>query len=535
MTRYGRRIRRGALGVVLAATLIASTLMMVPGAQQALLEPANAATAPALSEIPTGAGSHGYPYDAATTIASFPGAATLNLASYGYAEREFKMSGTTNIYGQSGFWGSNGQWNVSVTQSNVPYTTRLLVRYPTNPAKFNGTVVVEWLNDTTGGDQDPVWSEIYQQALTDGYAYVGVTAQTPGMNELKNWDSQRYGSLGDSNDGQSYDIFTQAAQVARSNGATLFGGLNPTRVIGVGDSQSAFRVDTYVNAMQPRTHAFNAFMAVGRAAVAAPIGSGLIMALPFPVYIRADNTTPFMQLNMEGDLEEFADTYARQADNTYLRTWELPGAAHIDLHEGLYEANTISRENPQLTAPKCVLGVVSNNATLPDDMPVYELEDAALSALEKWLAQGVSAPHGSQVSTNPFFFNTVNRDQYGNALGGIRLPEIQAPTQTFSAINFSAPTQESLSLAGIESTLFNIFNTLETGAITDTTLRNEGLCLLEGYYTPFSSTTLHSLYSSHSVYVSKYTAAAQAALSAGFLTQLDYNQSVAAAQAASIP
>ena len=167
---------------------------------------------PRSREIPPGSGSHGYPYDAVPTTASFPGAPTINLASYGYAEREFTMSGTTSIYRQSGFWGPNGRWGVSVAQSNVPYTTRLLVRYPTDPAKFNGTVVVEWLNDTTGGDQDPVWSEIYNQALSQGYAYVGVTAQTAGMNELKAWDAQRYGALGDSNDGQSYDIFSQAAR-----------------------------------------------------------------------------------------------------------------------------------------------------------------------------------------------------------------------------------------------------------------------------------------------------------------------------------
>ena len=61
------------------------------------------------------AGSHGYPYDAVPVKPSFPGAPTINLAHFGYAEREFTMSGTTNIYQQSGFWGSNGMWNVSVT------------------------------------------------------------------------------------------------------------------------------------------------------------------------------------------------------------------------------------------------------------------------------------------------------------------------------------------------------------------------------------------------------------------------------------
>ena len=149
------------------------------------------------------------------------------------------MSGTTSIFRQSGWWGPDGRWGVSVAQSNVPYKTRLLVRYPTDPAKFNETVVVEWLNDTTGGDQDPVWSEIYNEVLSAGYAYVGVYAQTGSMNELKVWDSARYGSLGDSGDGPSYDIFSQAAQVVRADSTTVLGGLVPRTVIGAGDSQSA--------------------------------------------------------------------------------------------------------------------------------------------------------------------------------------------------------------------------------------------------------------------------------------------------------
>ena len=101
------------------------------------------------------------------------------------------------------------------------------------------------------------------------------------MSDLKTWDPQRYGALGDSNNGQSYDIFTQAAQVVKADSATVLGGLTPRRLIGAGDSQSAFRVDTYVNAIQPLTHAFNGFLAVGRAVTAAPLGNGLISTSPF--------------------------------------------------------------------------------------------------------------------------------------------------------------------------------------------------------------------------------------------------------------
>jgi hypothetical protein len=535
-----RRLRaRGFLGSAIAGALVVSALVVVPGmAASAPFPPPVRHLAsgplPAVTPVPAHAGSHGYPYDAVPARSSFPGAPTINLAHFGYTEREFKMSGTTNIYQQSGFWGSNGMWNVSAAQSNVPYTTRLLVRYPTNPAKFNGTVVVEWLNDTTGGDQDPVWSEIYHEVLSQGYAYVGVSAQTGSMVEDKTWDPQRYGSLGDSNDGQSYDIFSQAAQVARADTAQLLGGLHPTTVIGAGDSQSAFRVATYYNAIQPLSHAFDGFLAIGRGVLAAPIGSGLVAFSPFPALIRTDSTTPFLQIETEGDIEELGFAFARQPDNAHLRTWELAGAAHIDLHEGLYEAGTILRENPQLTAPQCVFGVMANGATQPDNMGVFELEDSALVAMRRWITQGVAPPSGNQITTTPFF-NIVERDQYGNALGGIRLPDINVPTETYSAINFSQPSQESLSPSQLMTTLENIFTTLMTGVITDPTLRAEGLCLLEGFYTPFGQATLQSLYPTHAAYVSQFTAAAQADLAAGFLTRYDYNQAVKAAQAAPIP
>ncbi len=358
----------GIVGSALALCIAASLLFLTPSVaavgspgspdRQSAARHSAAGALPKLTVIPPGAGSHGYPYDAVPTTPSFPGAPTINLAADGYVEREFTMAGTANIYRQSGLWGPNGRWGVSVSQNNLPYTTRLLVRYPKNPSKFNGTVVVEWLNDTTGGDQDPVWSEVYRQVLSQGYAYVGVTAQTPGMNELKAWDPARYGALGDSNDGQSYDIFTQAAEVVRADSATLLGGLHPKTVIGAGDSQSAFRVDTYVNAIQPVSHAFNGFLAIGRSVFAAPIGSGLVSFFPAPAYVRTDNTTPFIQINTEGDIEELGAALIRQPDNAYLRTWELAGAAHIDLHEGLYEGATIQREEPQVAAPNCVFGVV---------------------------------------------------------------------------------------------------------------------------------------------------------------------------------
>jgi hypothetical protein len=497
-----------------------------------------------VTPIPATAGQHGYPYDAVPAVPAIPQAPSINLAALGYVEQEYQVSGGTTVYQQSGLWLSDGRWAASVAQRNVPYTTRLLVRYPTNPAKFNGTVVVEWLNDTTGGDQDPVWSELYSQLLNKGYAYIGVTAQTAGMSDLKTWDATRYGKLGDSNDGQSYDIFTQAAQLVRTANATVLGGLVPKKVIGAGDSQSAFRVDTYVDAVQPLTHAFDGFLAVGRAVVPAPIGGGLVAASPFPALIRTDNTAPMIQLNTQGDILELDDGVARQPDNAFLRTWELAGAAHIDSHEASYEVETIAREQPSVPIPKCALGTpITGTGTVLDginqvnNMPLFEVEDAALAGLQRWLTAGTAPSHGQAISTTSVFglFDLPNLDSNGNALGGIRLPEIQAPTEMYSPINVAQGSVNDLNPITIFNELISSLTTLSTGSINNDAVRTSGLCLLSGYFTPFSATTLHQLYPTHASYVAKYTAAANADVAAGFLTPEDAAVAIANAQSAPIP
>src|SRR5262249_55229925 len=325
------------------------------------------------------------------------------------------------------------------------------------------------------------------EALNQGYAYVGVTAQATGVNDLKNWDPARYGSLSASSDGQAYDILSQAAQTVAANYSTVLGGLKPGELIGSGDSQSAFRVDTYLNAFQPLSKAYNGFFAVGRYAGASPLAGGIIPTPPTPVDIRTDTTAPSIQLNTEGDVEELDSYLARQPDNNALRTWEVAGASHIDEHEAEYELATIARESPTLPPVKCSFGIVSNlGLHEADNMPVWEAEDATLADLQRWLTTGSQPPHGNQIPLNPFFYNTILRDQYGNALGGTRLPDIQAPTETYSAINVAEP----------ETTLnLNALNEIFASAIGESSeiapsQRASGLCLLSGFATPFTESTL---------------------------------------------
>src|SRR5262249_21381648 len=73
------------------------------------------------------------------------------LSDAGYVEEEFFLSGTASSYQADGNWAQDGMWTATADQT-ADYTTRALVRRPTDPAKFNGTVLVEWLNVSGGAD-----------------------------------------------------------------------------------------------------------------------------------------------------------------------------------------------------------------------------------------------------------------------------------------------------------------------------------------------------------------------------------------------
>ena len=80
---------------------------------------------------------------------------TVDLGPLGFTEEEFFFSGTTSV---------------------GPYTSRMLVRRPQDPRRFNGTVIVEWLNASSGFDIDVDYLSVLPLMQREGYAYVGVTS-----------------------------------------------------------------------------------------------------------------------------------------------------------------------------------------------------------------------------------------------------------------------------------------------------------------------------------------------------------------------
>src|SRR6266540_5546495 len=78
----------------------------------------------------------------------------VNLKRAGYVQHEYAASGTATSYTATAPLSSDGLWSFA-PDTQAPYRTRVLVRQPVDPARFSGTVVVEWLNVSGGVDADP--------------------------------------------------------------------------------------------------------------------------------------------------------------------------------------------------------------------------------------------------------------------------------------------------------------------------------------------------------------------------------------------
>ena len=88
-----------------------------------------------------------------TSKISFVGSTLFPLAPLGYEQKEFFLSGTADSYTSKAPLSTNGQWDAT-TATKAPYTTRVVVYRPIDPKRFDGTVVVEWLNVTGGVGTD---------------------------------------------------------------------------------------------------------------------------------------------------------------------------------------------------------------------------------------------------------------------------------------------------------------------------------------------------------------------------------------------
>jgi hypothetical protein len=433
-------------------------------------------------------------------------------SSVGYTQSEYFLSGTATSYAPATPLGSSGQWQVAPA-ATAPYTTRIVVDRPANPARFNGTVIVEWLNVTAGLDTAAEWVYGHTQLIRDGYAWIGVSAQQAGVGELKAADPVRYAALSHPGDSYSYDIFSQAGQAIRDDSAQILG-LTPRTVLAEGESQSAFRLTTYIDAIQPLAHVYGGFLVHSRQGTAAPLSQSPQAAVSAPsvVYFRQDVGVPVLAVQTETDVLSPLLNYlpATQPDTSGFRLWEIAGTAHADDYQTtLGPADTGSgttdvQELSSMLSPPA--GTPAFGCSLPINTgEEHYVIDSAEVALNRWVTAGIppASPPLLDVSTSgatPAFVTDSN----GNALGGIRTPAVEVPVATLSGLGNSG------------SGPFGFF------------------CSLFGTTTPFSTAKLAALYPTHAQFAAKWTVATLVDAAGGFITPADARQLIAAAQASGV-
>jgi hypothetical protein len=447
-------------------------------------------TGPVASNAAPGDPAHDYPFFAALE----------DLRARGYVEQEYFFAGTANRYETPD--GATGK----AIDGNHKYRTRLIVRRPVDPKTFNGTVIVEWNNVTSGHDLDIDWYQIHDHLIRSGYAWVGVTAQRIGVEALKVWNKDRYGSLdvtdGSSiaNDALSYDVFADVGRAARApRGADFLGGLKPRRVFATGHSQSSARLATYLNSVHPLDPVFDAVILHGG-------GSR----------IRTDLTIKVWKLNSETDVI-IGQGAVRQPDTDNFRTWEVAGDSHVDTQFIASRSKLAARDGnpiaPGFTpglrggsdaaapAPQLAAGASPCDQPPYSDVPFYQVMAAALDHLVMWVKAGKAPPTAPSIDiTSAGPPAAIARDADGNSAGGgIRLARLAVPIAVNTGQN-SGP----------------------------------GFCRLYGSHVDFDQTKLASQYPTHAQYVAAVRAATEKNLKAGYILRPDADATIAAAEKSAI-
>jgi hypothetical protein len=402
-----------------------------------------------------------------------------DLAAHGYAETEHVVVGRAHSY--RGETPADGRWTLEA-DAEAAFATRCVVRRPVAADAFSGTLVVEWLNVSSGTDAAPDWTYLADEIVRRGHVWAGVSAQYAGveggpaavgdlgLQPLR--ADPRYAALDHPGDAFCYGIFTAVADAL--DGAGPLSDLEVATVVAVGESQSAYALTTYANGVHPLTGLFDGFLIHSRGGATMPLGEpGRALDLAdfrgsTPTWVRDDLDVPVIMVQTETDLTgRLHYLRARQPDSERLRLWEVAGSAHADKFQ-------IGEFEDFLGCPRPV-----NRG-----QQAYVVR-AALRHLETWARRGTPAPRAARLTVQDGAFVV---DDVGNARGGVRTPAVDAPTSVLRG---------------------------------DTDAGAPVICQLFGSTLPLDSEVLRWLYPDRDAYLAAYAEATEAAVADGFVLAED--------------
>jgi hypothetical protein len=405
-----------------------------------------------------------------------------DLAASGYEEKEYVARG--NAVSCAG-------------HDPADFATRVVVRRPGAPGSFSGTVVVEWLNVSSGSDAAPDWTYLADEIVRRGHAWVGVSAQYVGVeggaaavgvagvlpSGIKG--RQRYAGLSHPGDAYCYSIY---ASVAAALDEGPLADLVVDIRLAIGESQSAFALTTFVNVVHSQVPVFDGFLIHSRGGAAMPLGEPGTGVDPrdyrgdAPTPIRDDLDVPVLMVETETDLVGLLNYLpARQPDSAFVRLWEVAGTAHADRY-------VIDEFEELLGCPRPV-----NRG-----QQAYVVR-AALRRLDGWARGGDPAPVAVRLEVQDGDFV---RDEAGNTRGGVRTPVVDAAVEVLRG---------------------------------DTEPDASYLCQLFGSTLPMDPALIRGRYADRAAYLAAYAAATDAAIAAGFVLREDREAVLAEARPDLVP
>ncbi len=409
----------------------------------------------------------------------------FDAGALGYVDAEFAISGEARLFRLhegTGF-SADGAWRSEV-RGRAPYRTRIVVRRPRDPARFNGTVIVVWNNVTAGFDNIRAHPHVYE----DGFILVGATVQRVGIEGfdcpapqgLHAFDRERYGTLHIPTDDAAFDIFGQIGAALRAPSpaaAMALGGMRPRHILARGGSQSAAYLTTYINGVAPFGHPFDGFLLDLRFGNHPPLETPPDTPRPSSISDLTelvdgtlppgdsrlrDPGVPIFVVNTETEARSHASV--RQPDTDRYRLWEAAGVSH---------AGGIK-----------VSAAFTDTDLPPNGIDIMPLRDTSLWHMQRWLAEGIPPPILPRIEladAGPGIPPRVVRDADGIAIGGLRLPEIAAPLACHTGFN------------------------------------SPGFAFLRGSSQPFPAEDLRRRYGDLAGYLAAYEAAAASAVATGIL------------------
>jgi hypothetical protein len=470
--------------------------------------------------------------------------AQAGIEKFGYVEEEFFLSGSANTYD----WAGNGR-SVKVIAGPGQYVTRILVRRPRDPAKFGGNVEVTVLNASIGVDFGGPTD--FDRMVNQGDVWIGITTKAITANALKKFDPVRYAPLDwgnpappagrcaapsmiptymigpkedvatllrsapkvsspETEDGLVWDMLGQLGQLLKSDQRTsILPGFKKPMVFMTGVSQSSIYIRTWIAGFHDRYRGidnkpvYDGYLGIVGPSMAAINQCAGDVALENPIQKLIPPSVPFISISSEGEM--WQSRYTWQKDTITRKggivSYEVAGSSHQARDIPGISPNTMSfapvqdmvKAGMQMPSGPLARGGLPAG-TQQNDFVWQPLIRGAYQNLQLWARNGIRPPRAPRIELNADL--EIKRDPNGNALGGLRMPYIDAPIAAH--VGYTTP--------------------YGMGGVT-------------GLKRPFSAETLSVLYPQPRDYVVKFSTATDRLVAGRWISQADATAMKAAAMA----